>query len=165
MEEEISKSSRVKSSIKQIKYINDLQSKLNNSKSTKVVFDPYTELPDSAGSFYLKPVIVLAPDFIKGFSPICYNCNGILSSNGWVSNHRYVHGLKHGYYILQKKFKCTNLNCSVQKCDALSLFKNGALPYYVSCRYPIVAAGETVFHRDLAGNYYIFITTFTSFIT
>ena len=50
---------------------------------------------------YLKPVIVLAPDFIPGYIPTCPGCSRTLYGNGWATNSRYIHGLRHGYFILQ----------------------------------------------------------------
>jgi hypothetical protein len=147
------KTLRVKSNALQTNFIQDLQKRLNKSKSNIVVFDPYSEFSGDNNNCYLKPVIVLAPDFINGFSPICQCCNGTLSGNGWSTKNRYVHGLKHGFYILQKNFRCNNLNCKVTKIDTLSLFIEGTLPDYIACRYPIIAAGDTIFHRDLAGMY------------
>jgi hypothetical protein len=53
-------------------------------------------------NYYLKPILVIAPDLQFGAeifaSWSCKTCNadGKLKSSGWLDSYRYVHGIKSG---------------------------------------------------------------------
>ncbi len=67
-------------------------------------------------SFYLKPVIVLAPHL--NFPNILLSCNACVTNNliakGWADDPiaRYVHGLDSGMFLMQYKYHCPNCNTS-----------------------------------------------------
>jgi hypothetical protein len=71
-----------------------------------------------------KPIIICAPDELlePGCKLKCDNCKNDFTVDGWADNHgRYVHGLKTGYYLVQKKYFCKTCKTKINAFQALTL--------------------------------------------
>ena len=78
-------------------FVEDVKQQLK--KNSKVIlFYPKTSYGGSGNvnDYYLKPVIVVSPDYFPGFNGTCPCCNDKVKVYGWQTNHRYVHGLRNG---------------------------------------------------------------------
>ena len=78
-------------------FIEDIKDRLKNN-SKKILYFPKTSRggTDNVNDYYIKPVIFVSPDSFPGFNGTCPHCNDEVKSKGWQTNHRYVHGLRHG---------------------------------------------------------------------
>ena len=82
-----------------------------------------TNLSDLSEDFMKKPIIICAPDELlePGCKLKCDNCKNDLTVDGWADNHgRYVHGLKTGYYLVQKKYFCKNCKTKINAFQTLT---------------------------------------------
>ena len=142
----------------QLRYIASIKEEIEKQKTTYKKVVRFPTLPQFAceiNQFYLKPVIILAPDlqfpheFVKTFE--CSDCKSKVKKDGWSTSHRYVHGIDCGSYLLQRRYKCQNRNCSRKTFDALTLLDQcESIPDFVRFAYPIVKGGSTWFHRKLS---------------
>jgi hypothetical protein len=131
-------------------------------------------------SYYLKPVIIIAPDLqfpMLNFCdhatcPTCNKCQ--LKLQGWGDYYRYVHGKDVGiiYFLnhTQRLHKITDKNEIIiiighfilqrqykcgnsscrRKCAAIDTIDQEWVPSFVRIAYPLIKSGETFFMTDLA---------------
>ena len=143
-----------------IKAVKDTVLKSSGAKAagfniTTVYHPASPQLSTKLSNFYLKPVILVAPDLqYFGFKDQlrCPDCKQAVSERGWSDSHRYIHGLSTGFYILQKRYCCKTGTCERETFDALTLLEElgDHIPDFIRFSYPIVSSGKTWFHSDLA---------------
>jgi hypothetical protein len=77
-------------------FIEEIKDKIKNDRK-KILFFPKTTCgSDNLNDYYCKPVIVVAPECFPGFTGTCPQCCDQVKLNGWQTNNKYVHGLRHG---------------------------------------------------------------------
>ena len=92
-------------------FIEKVKDKIKNN-TKKIIFPPKTTCGGSENviDYYIKPVIVVAPDYFPGFNGTCPCCCDQVKFKTWQTNHRYVHGLRHGklfnFYSLILNYFC-----------------------------------------------------------
>ena len=138
-----------------LKGIKDIIS--STSRCDHIVYEPpmLTAQP-RLRNFYVKPVVVIAPDlqFPGNKDDLrCPTCFNPLNTKGWEDSYRYVHGLSSGFFLLQKRYICKSANCQREhkNIDALTLLKEATnIPEHIRLQYPLYQAGTLWFHSDLA---------------
>lgn len=97
--------------------------------------------------YYLKPVIVCVPsDFIPAKEFVC-NCGKPISHHGWTDP-RYVHSIKTGKYLVQRRYICSNSSCSLGTFTAVKCLELNCIPDCVRLLFPIVEKHNSVLDDD-----------------
>ena len=147
-------------SVYQEKYF-DLLKNDNNRDKFKIYYDPdefiynigkyrnkkKEDLKVIIEKFYLKPVYICAPDeLVPGNVLICNTCGKNLSTHGWGES-RYIHGLKNGMYLLQRRYNCKVCKVTITGYQALNELK--CISDDIRLLFPLWDRYNSMVHRDL----------------
>lgn len=103
--------------------------KLTVSKNAPVEYNPpkYCFGKPELHQFYMKKVYVFAPHAqFGGLKVICPKCSKDLICNGYSNNPvaREIEDINGLQYLIQAKYKCSNVQCTIQNILSMELLKN-----------------------------------------
>lgn len=142
----------VKANKIQLDYIEEVIKKADNPKHPIFhcpdddIFKFYPICFSDPKLFYRKPVIICAPHlYLPGQQMIC-KCKKKMQLRGW-QDARYVHGLKGGMYLKQRKYQCNH--CKVGTINAFQALQFECITEDIRLLYPLYERHNSMLHEEL----------------
>ena len=138
-------------SLRQLQFIQEIVDNKLRQRHDILIFPKINPVKLSLDDFLLKPVLICSPDeLIDGGKLLC-TCKKVLTHDGWAEA-RYLHTLHEGYYVKQRKYKCTKCIDYGGKTKHISGLHSLELPSVsdgIRFMFPIFEKKNSLIYRDV----------------